>query len=356
MWGAVEVFDTWTGQIVYTLTLAEANSEVHFVENDTKILLGQGPSTQLWDLRTGRLIQNFETGKPFWWVVAVDMSPDKRFIASGHDNVNVWEMTSGALTHEVSIGAPVSFISFSLFICSEHAIQHNKLFDNGRVTTEYRNLHKYKFKNYTTSNNRSVLAAWVFDFGELEAHINLYDTQTGQVIWRHQADVQLHVVSVSDKNHTISIFSKSLFQIIDYTSSSLEMILAHNLPSFHLDSVFILSDHQHVAYHHSDNSGLFIHHHHHLESSVSFQGQPNLSRKTGCELSMSITVNLSDLLDYHFYHLHCTSPSYPRPSYKPKSLLDDQGWLTDNKQKKIYGFHTIPVPDIVLDGLRAGSL
>lgn len=259
----IEVFNVLTGKCLYTLKSNSyhddnINSLIHFISEDSMILVGRGTKVEVWDLQTGCVIHSFhrlETGL-YNDFQSVDMSLDRRYVASGDGagNIYVWDMASGTLVYNFDTWVGIKFISFSsssdsLIICSEDIIERKSFLEEVINPTsnrdEFECLHGFDF--FVISTDRSLLAAR--DSSD-RSHISLYDTRTGRVIWKHRFDEEALVLSVLPHEHSLRVMTKSAFEIKDYTASptSTRLRLAHGIPKFRLDRTVITWDGNCVAY------------------------------------------------------------------------------------------------------------
>lgn len=267
----IEVFNVLTGKRLYTLKLdsftGTLNAAAKFVGKDSKILAGRGSSTELWDLRTGCLIDSYSIpGYPISSRQIVDMSLDQSFVASGDSDgyVHVWVIASPSIpNHKLKVGGTVSFISFSssgtsLFVCS-YGIIRCWNFREDRLN-QFECTHK--FRDFDISADRSLLAASTFT--DPESHIALFDAETGQLIWKHHSDERLRCVSILPNEHALYLLSPSLFYMVDYNSSSVHTVSEHSLPKFDLRSSVTSSDLRYIA-HLPPNRGSAFASIHHLQ-------------------------------------------------------------------------------------------
>lgn len=262
-----DVFNVVTGECLYKVYDMPYTSKsfpsivVKFVANDSMLLAGGRHGATLWDLQTGSHIRTYEVPDCLFARSLVDMSPDQYYIALAQGTeVYVWETASGALLVRFNLDCPmIPFIGFSsssdsILICYNGGIDRSLLWED--VTDKFECTHE--FDKFTISEDRSLLSASVSTSAITQ--ISLYDTNTGDVIWTHQSDGQLHVVLILPDEHALWMFSKTALQVANYTTASLtESVLEHGLPPLGLDSAVLTSDRRYLAYSNFGQSAAYLH-------------------------------------------------------------------------------------------------
>lgn len=117
--GTIKLWQLKTGQLLQTLSAGRMTTLAfspngRFIASGSRTRLwldGQvagGSGVQLWDVKTGLLLQKIGSGS----VNAIAFSPDSKLLAMGSGNTQLWNLNTGRLMQKLDSG-PVSALIFS---------------------------------------------------------------------------------------------------------------------------------------------------------------------------------------------------------------------------------------------------
>jgi RNA polymerase sigma factor (sigma-70 family) len=176
----MHIFDANTGKEVIPLKHYWPSRVIYSKDGKTIVSAGSGPTIRHWDAATGKeLYTDFEGHRS--GVTAVSITTDGKWIASGSENVRIWNATTGKVERKIDVRGGVTCLAFSPDGKTVAAGGNGRVVvlcdvETGKVLQELKP-HTNSVRGLAFSSDGKYLAT-----GDAQSTIRVWDLKTNQKV------------------------------------------------------------------------------------------------------------------------------------------------------------------------------
>lgn len=174
----MHVFDTTTGKEIIPVKHYWPSRVIYARDGKTLVSVGNGPVIRLWDAATGEeKFQDRDGHKA--GVTSVAVSPDQKLVATGGEDVRLWDRAAGKMVHKIEVKGGAAVVAFApdgktLAAAGRDKVVHLWDVESGQAKGELKG-HKLMLVGLAYSPDGKYVAA-----GDTQAAIRIWEVASGK--------------------------------------------------------------------------------------------------------------------------------------------------------------------------------